>query len=137
MCCFLALAAVHSIAILPSHSLYMGHHCDWEDVPRITTAILKGHANEVWNLEWSHDGVFLASASKDRSVIIWRIGLNIFLVMLSLRLRAGALAYTNTCLVRTRITIKGAFNGTYTFRSSVPCQQYCMVVGRLHTSHKC
>jgi len=50
-----------------------------EDVPRVTTAILKGHTDEVWNIEWSHDGVFLASASKDRSVIIWRMGFNVCL----------------------------------------------------------
>lgn len=39
----------------------------------MTTTILDGHTDEVWNIEWSHDGTYLASASKDKSVIIWRV----------------------------------------------------------------
>ena len=45
--------------------------------PIATTMILEGHKDEVWDIEWSHDGNFLASASKDRSAIIWRIGISI------------------------------------------------------------
>ena len=41
--------------------------------PRITTTILQVHSDEVWDLEWSHDGKLLASASKDKSVIIWSV----------------------------------------------------------------
>ncbi|KAI0934659.1 hypothetical protein AcV5_006428 [Taiwanofungus camphoratus] len=57
-------------------SLYTDHSCDKNAFPRVTTAILEVHTDEVWNLEWSHSGNFLASASKDKSAIIWRIELD-------------------------------------------------------------
>ncbi|KAJ7578196.1 WD40-repeat-containing domain protein [Mycena floridula] len=38
-----------------------------------TTMILEGHQDEVWSIKWSHDGARLASASKDKSVIIWEL----------------------------------------------------------------
>ncbi|KAF7338070.1 WD-domain-containing protein [Mycena venus] len=41
--------------------------------PRVTTTILEVHTDQVWMLEWSRDGNFLASASSDKSVIIWGI----------------------------------------------------------------
>lgn len=47
---------------------------DTDMFPHITTAILQAHCDEVWDLKWSHDGKFLASASKDKSVIIWTVG---------------------------------------------------------------
>ncbi|KAI9446230.1 WD40-repeat-containing domain protein [Lactarius indigo] len=50
--------------------------CDTDMFPRNTTAILLVHTDEVWCLEWSHNGKFLASASKDSSVIIWSVGPN-------------------------------------------------------------
>ncbi|KAF5327280.1 hypothetical protein D9619_004035 [Psilocybe cf. subviscida] len=37
-----------------------------------TVATLEAHTNEVWDIQWSHDGAFLASASSDKSAIIWR-----------------------------------------------------------------
>ncbi|KZT71398.1 WD40 repeat-like protein [Daedalea quercina L-15889] len=54
-------------------SLYNDHLCDKEAFPRVTTAILEVHSDEVWNLEWSHSGNYLASASKDKTAIIWRV----------------------------------------------------------------
>ncbi|KZT09725.1 WD40 repeat-like protein [Laetiporus sulphureus 93-53] len=54
-------------------SLYIDHVCDKSTFPRVTTAILEVHTDEVWNLEWSHSGRYLASASKDKSAIIWRV----------------------------------------------------------------
>ncbi|PFH54156.1 hypothetical protein AMATHDRAFT_135352 [Amanita thiersii Skay4041] len=54
-------------------SLYTDHQCNKSAFPRITTTILDGHQDEVWNIEWSHDGSYLASASKDKTVIIWRL----------------------------------------------------------------
>lgn len=54
-------------------SLYTDHQCDKTAFPRITTLILEGHTDEVWNIEWSHDGNYLASASKDKTAIIWKI----------------------------------------------------------------
>ncbi|TFK54698.1 WD40 repeat-like protein [Heliocybe sulcata] len=56
-------------------SLYTDHHCDRErHFPRVTTAILEGHLDEVWAVEWSHDGTRLATAGSDRTALIWRIG---------------------------------------------------------------
>jgi WD40 repeat protein len=51
--------------------------CDKGAFPRVTTAILEVHSDEVWGVDWSHDGVYLASASRDKTVIIWRIGVRL------------------------------------------------------------
>lgn len=39
----------------------------------MTTHILADHTNEVWRIEWNPDGTLLASASKDRQVVIWQL----------------------------------------------------------------
>ncbi|KAL5511801.1 hypothetical protein ACEPAH_5019 [Sanghuangporus vaninii] len=57
-----------------SFSLYTDHRCSREDFPLLTTNILKEHTDEVWNIKWSHDGQYLASASRDKSAFIWLIG---------------------------------------------------------------
>ncbi|KAI0341652.1 WD40 repeat-like protein [Trametopsis cervina] len=57
-----------------SFSLYTDHTCDSEAFPRITTAVLEIHTDEVWNLQWSHSGSYLATASKDKTAVIWWIG---------------------------------------------------------------
>jgi WD40 repeat protein len=68
----------HNAPLTPQHfSLYADHTCDTDLFPHITTTILKVHTDEVWSLEWSHSGKFLASASKDKSVIIWSVGVSI------------------------------------------------------------
>jgi WD40 repeat protein len=58
-------------------SLYEDHQCDSSAFPEVTTTILEVHTDEVWNLEWSHSGEYLASASKDRSAIVWRVGVRL------------------------------------------------------------
>ncbi|KZT57026.1 WD40 repeat-like protein [Calocera cornea HHB12733] len=55
-------------------SLYIDHQCDRSEFPLHTTMILADHQDEIWHLAWSHDGTRLATASRDQSVIIWRIG---------------------------------------------------------------
>lgn len=63
----------HNAPMNPSSfSLFADHHCDKEGFPRVTTTILHAHTDEVWNVAWSHDGLRLASASKDKTAIIWR-----------------------------------------------------------------
>lgn len=57
-------------------SLYQDHHCDSSCFPNITTTILEVHTDEVWNIEWSHNGEYLASAGKDKSAIIWSVGVS-------------------------------------------------------------
>ena len=69
----------HNAPVTPQHfSLYADHTCDTDLFPRITTTILQVHTDEVWSLEWSHNGKFLASASKDKSVIIWSVGVRTY-----------------------------------------------------------
>ena len=59
-----------------SFSLYRDHLCDSSCFPNTTTTILEVHTDEVWNIEWSHSGEYLASAGKDKSAIIWRVGVS-------------------------------------------------------------
>jgi WD40 repeat protein len=40
--------------------------------------ILEDHTDEVWFLNFSHDGRYLASSSKDHTAIIWEVCLLIF-----------------------------------------------------------
>lgn len=40
----------------------------------MTTNVLAEHDDEVWNVEWSPDGKYLASGGLDRTVMIWNIG---------------------------------------------------------------
>lgn len=47
-------------------------HCQ-ERVPRHLLHTLGGHTDEVWYVQFSHAGEFLASASKDATVIVWKI----------------------------------------------------------------
>ena len=56
-----------------SYSLYNDHLCDRDAFPRVTKTILEVHTDEVWNLEWSHSGRYLATASKDKTAVIWRV----------------------------------------------------------------
>ncbi|KAF8511107.1 WD40 repeat-like protein [Hysterangium stoloniferum] len=55
-------------------SLYTDHACSQDSFPNVTTLILAEHEDEVWDLKWSNDGCYLATASSDRTAIIWRIG---------------------------------------------------------------
>ncbi|KAJ6525716.1 WD40-repeat-containing domain protein [Mycena capillaripes] len=65
----------HNLPTSPTgFSLFSDHQCDKTGFPRVTTTILEVHTDEVWMLEWSRDGNFLASSSSDKSVIIWGIG---------------------------------------------------------------
>ncbi|KNC96976.1 uncharacterized protein SPPG_09504 [Spizellomyces punctatus DAOM BR117] len=57
-----------------STSLYVDHSCDRNRFPCITTHIFEEHADEVWFLAFSHDGNYLASASKDMTAVIWSVG---------------------------------------------------------------
>lgn len=65
-------------------SLYVDHSCTRAQFPTLTTHILAEHLDEVWRLEWSHDGRYLASASQDKTAIIWRIGVSHLRFSLSL-----------------------------------------------------
>lgn len=53
--------------------LYIDHRCDRELFPRSTTHVFEAHTDEVWFVAFSHDGIRLASASKDQTCIIWSV----------------------------------------------------------------
>lgn len=47
-------------------------HCQ-DRVPRNILHSLNGHTDEVWFVQFSHKGEYLASASKDATVIVWKV----------------------------------------------------------------
>ncbi|XP_022774606.1 WD repeat-containing protein 26-like [Durio zibethinus] len=57
-------------------SLYADHQCGRDQIPSQTLQILQSHADEVWFLQFSHNGKYLASSSNDRSAIIWEVDAN-------------------------------------------------------------
>ncbi|KXN92272.1 WD repeat-containing protein 26 [Leucoagaricus sp. SymC.cos] len=57
-------------------SLYTDHHCNKSDFPNTTTTILRGHTDEVWNMQWSHDGMRLATCGKDKSAVVWKMSIS-------------------------------------------------------------
>jgi WD40 repeat protein len=56
-----------------SPSLYVNHECDPENFPTDLSLVLHDHTDEVWYLSFSHDGMKLATASKDQTVIIYEL----------------------------------------------------------------
>ncbi|XP_010546278.1 PREDICTED: WD repeat-containing protein 26-like [Tarenaya hassleriana] len=54
-------------------SLFSDHQCGRHHIPSQTVQILESHTDEVWFLQFSHDGKYLASSSKDQSAIIWEV----------------------------------------------------------------
>ncbi|KAH8501857.1 hypothetical protein H0E87_016578 [Populus deltoides] len=54
-------------------SLYPDHQCGRGRLPSSIKQILQVHTDEVWFLQFSHDGKYLASSSKDQSAIIWQV----------------------------------------------------------------
>ncbi|KAI4308139.1 hypothetical protein L6164_031243 [Bauhinia variegata] len=57
-------------------SLYCDHQCGKDQIPSRTLQILEAHDDEVWFVQFSHNGKYLASSSNDRSAIIWEVGTN-------------------------------------------------------------
>lgn len=53
-------------------SLYSDHRCP-SNFPSVTKHILIHHNDEVWHVSFSHNGKYVASASKDKTAIIWDI----------------------------------------------------------------
>lgn len=54
-------------------SLFTDHHCGRDQIPSQTVQILQDHNDEVWYLQFSHNGKYLASSSSDNSAIIWEV----------------------------------------------------------------
>ncbi|KAJ0666778.1 putative transcription factor WD40-like family [Helianthus annuus] len=57
-------------------SLFTNHHCGRDQIPSQTIQILQEHQDEVWYLQFSQNGKYLASSSSDNSAIIWEVGLD-------------------------------------------------------------
>ncbi|KAG6519755.1 WD repeat-containing protein 26 homolog [Zingiber officinale] len=54
-------------------SLYTDHQCGKDQLPSQTTQILQEHHDEVWYIQFSNQGKYLASSSNDKSAIIWEV----------------------------------------------------------------
>ncbi|KAK6937702.1 WD40 repeat [Dillenia turbinata] len=54
-------------------SLYEDHCCSRDQIPTEIVQILTDHKNEVWFVQFSNKGEFLASSSSDCTAIIWKV----------------------------------------------------------------
>ncbi|KAI9023286.1 WD40-repeat-containing domain protein [Hyaloraphidium curvatum] len=54
-------------------SLYADHVCQKDRFPNATLKVLEEHKDEVWHVNFSHDGRALVSASKDSTAIVWSV----------------------------------------------------------------
>ncbi|XP_058071657.1 WD repeat-containing protein 26 homolog [Magnolia sinica] len=54
-------------------SLYSDHQCGKDQIPSQTLQVLQGHLDEVWFVQFSNNGKYLASSSNDQSAIIWEV----------------------------------------------------------------
>jgi WD40 repeat protein len=66
---WIANCSYHNTTASPS--LYLDHNCDRDDFPTKAVLELKLHKDEVWFVQYSHDGSKLASASKDTTIFIY------------------------------------------------------------------
>ncbi|XP_038717534.1 WD repeat-containing protein WDS homolog [Tripterygium wilfordii] len=54
-------------------SIYEDHCCSRDQIPTETVQILTEHKNEVWFVQFSNNGEYLASSSSDCTAIIWKV----------------------------------------------------------------
>ncbi|KAK1349229.1 WD repeat-containing protein 26-like [Heracleum sosnowskyi] len=66
-------ACIFHNSLVGDMSLYTDHQCGRDQIPSQTLQILQEHSDEVWFLQFSHNGQYLASASGDHLVIIWEV----------------------------------------------------------------
>jgi WD40 repeat protein len=59
----------HNTAASPS--LYLDHNCERADFPTRSVLDLRSHKDEVWFLQYSHNGSMLASSGKDGTICIY------------------------------------------------------------------
>ena len=64
-----------------------------QNLPQTTIHLLEDHRDEVWYIQFSHNGKHLASASKDKTVIIWDVSLASASARLVLRGHANSVAF--------------------------------------------
>ncbi|KAJ9560120.1 hypothetical protein OSB04_005280 [Centaurea solstitialis] len=63
-------------SLIGDTSLFTDHNCGKDQIPLKTLQILQEHQDEVWFLQFSHNGKFLASSSSDKSAIVWEVNLD-------------------------------------------------------------
>ncbi|XP_073009680.1 WD repeat-containing protein 26 homolog [Typha latifolia] len=56
-----------------SLSLYTDHQCGKDQIPSCAKQVLQAHSDEVWFLQFSNNGKYLASSSNDKTAIIWEV----------------------------------------------------------------
>ncbi|KPI41851.1 WD repeat-containing protein 26 [Cyphellophora attinorum] len=61
----------HNTSVAPS--LYDDHDCSRDAFPLRTSDLLEDHSDEVWHVQFSPDGTMLASASKDKTALIYSV----------------------------------------------------------------
>uniref|UniRef100_A0A1D1Y0T8 WD repeat-containing protein 26 n=1 Tax=Anthurium amnicola TaxID=1678845 RepID=A0A1D1Y0T8_9ARAE len=66
-------ACVFHNSLDSSLSLYLDHQCGRDQIPSRTMQVLQAHQDEVWFVQFSNSGKYLASSSNDRSAIIWEV----------------------------------------------------------------
>uniref|UniRef100_A0A2P2JV76 Uncharacterized protein MANES_12G039300 n=1 Tax=Rhizophora mucronata TaxID=61149 RepID=A0A2P2JV76_RHIMU len=54
-------------------SLYEDHCCTRDQLPTETVQVLIEHKNEVWFVQFSNSGEYLASSSSDCTAVIWKV----------------------------------------------------------------
>ncbi|XP_042409002.1 WD repeat-containing protein WDS homolog [Zingiber officinale] len=57
-------------------TLYEDHECSQEQIPSKCSQILYDHKNEVWFVQFSNNGDYLASSSSDCTAIIWTVNMD-------------------------------------------------------------
>eukprot|EP00252_Welwitschia_mirabilis_P010185 TRINITY_DN23353_c0_g1_i1.p1 TRINITY_DN23353_c0_g1~~TRINITY_DN23353_c0_g1_i1.p1 ORF type:complete len:579 (-),score=101.75 TRINITY_DN23353_c0_g1_i1:159-1895(-) len=66
-------ACIFHNSLDPALSLYIDHRCGLDQIPTTTIQELESHDDEVWFLQFSNNGKYIASASKNCTAIIWEI----------------------------------------------------------------
>lgn len=113
-------------------SLYTDHQCNKSAFPRITTTILEVHTDEVWNMEWSHDGHYLATASKDKTAIIWRLEVSHQSDVATALWGTLSLDHSVWCGFNTGMDTSFDIKGP-----PILCGMFGVVKGRFYTANQC
>lgn len=61
------------VASISVPALLNDHQCEVDLFPTTTYQILSDHCDEVWFCQFSNNGLYLATGSKESIVIVWEI----------------------------------------------------------------